>query len=514
MAFVWEACCRLNGRLTVSEGGVDLPPIPPGPAAAHAFAKPAIILPGKENDFESMLVDWVFIKRTGRYQIRGHYVGVLPEQKPPYPRSVELWRGEADTGPIEVELITVQDYLAQRGRRAAQSGIDAHVSGPAQLPPVGAVTLAVRIRNSGREPLTLQWPLDADLWIVDAAGLRVQRKPVKPTGDDQAVVIPSGGEWTQGFPVSATDLNGGPFGEYRVFVDFPAKGGRLRTPSQPHPLHWEIDSVAAAALMNDAAAGSTSNPRNLPLRVLRQYLALLEPVLSNVTESSLSAAAAPLRGQLRLAACLRELPVQTGRATLRIAAEPGGHWRFSEPLVLRCATGEPLEQLQAVAAVRRHLNLEFATRLQPTDVTTAGDLQAVSAILQTAAPDFAAPPRFIANAPANTIAGSVTFPAAPPPANLVLRLTRRGDRVIAAVDRKLAESPGQPSLVPAGDLMTMDFQPVAAVADLDTLLADGKLPAPQTVIVTDRDLPWNTIYPWLEPLLRRAWQVDLVSAPK
>ena len=63
LAFVWEACCRLNGRLVVSQDGRDLPRIPPGPASAHAFAKPAIILPGRENGFESMLADWVFIQR-------------------------------------------------------------------------------------------------------------------------------------------------------------------------------------------------------------------------------------------------------------------------------------------------------------------------------------------------------------------------------------------------------------------------------------------------------------------
>ncbi|WP_414661990.1 hypothetical protein [Horticoccus sp. 23ND18S-11] len=512
MAFVWEACCRLNGRLIVSQGGVDLPPIPPGPAAAHAFAKPAIILPGRENAFESMLADWVFITRTGRYQLRGRYVGVMPEQKPPYPRSVELWRGEADTPPVAVELVSVPDYLTQRDARSARRGIEAAVTGPDRLPALGAATFHVRVRNTGKEPLPLTWPLDADLWLVDDAGIRVYRSPNKPAGAEQVTVLAPGADQTFPFPVAAADLNGGAFGAYQVFIDFPARPGLARVPAAAHRIRWQLGASETVALLNAAAAGTTTATRNAPLLLVRRYLAALEPVLAGLPDDSLSPAAATLRRQLQVAATLRTLPATAGRVSLRIDVRPGGTWHLAEPSVAGSVSGTPGEQLQALVGARRHLGLELATNVRPTAGVTVGDAVNASTSIAAASADFAAPPRLIADAAPGAVSGSVAFTATPPPANLVLRVTGRADALKVTAARQLPAPGAAASLAAPAAFGALAYAPLADAVALEALLNDGKLPAPQVVIVADSAIRWSALAPWLDAFLRRGWQVDLTVA--
>jgi hypothetical protein len=512
LAFVWEACCRLNGRITVSQGGIDLPPIPPGPNSAHQFAKPAIIRPQAEQSFESLLADWVFLTNSGRYEIRGRYVGVVPEQKPPVPRSIELWRGQAETAPASVALLTVNDYLAQRDARVAKRGLDATLTGPTRLPPLGETNLLLRLRNTGSAPLSIRWPLEARLWIVDDAGLRVFRAPTKPVGSDELLTIAPGAERMQSFPVSAADLNGGRFGNYRVFVDFPGTNGQTRVPSVAHEIRWKLEAGEVAGLLNDAAAGSSVGARNAPLRLLRQYLASLEATLAGLPDSGLSEKAATLRQQLRLAACLHDLPMRAGRADLRIEVLAGGRWKFAEPSVLRCVTGPPEEQLRSVMGVRRHLGLELAAKLLPSDDATVADVLAASRTLTEITGDFAAP-RFIADAPTNVVPGSVAFPTAPTPANFILRLRASSGGAAAEVARKLMEGSTVGGMFQPEELKAASFQPVAGPESLETLCKDGKLTSVQVLVLADRSLRWPQIKPWLEPLLKHGWQFDLAAMP-
>ena len=75
LAFMWEGCCRLNGRLTVTKEGEVLAPIPSGQALAHMFAKAERLNPGVGRDFDTFLSDWVVLKETGAYSLQGRYVG-------------------------------------------------------------------------------------------------------------------------------------------------------------------------------------------------------------------------------------------------------------------------------------------------------------------------------------------------------------------------------------------------------------------------------------------------------
>ncbi len=511
LAFTWEACCRLNGRLTVRKDGVELPPIPPGPNSAHQFAKPAIIRAQSEQAFESQLADWVFLTNSGRYEISGRYIGVLPEQQPPVPRSIALWRGEVSTRPETVTLVSVGEYLGQRADRVKRTGIDAAVTGPERLPALGEMPLTVNVTNVGSSPLNFRWPLDADLWFVDEGGIRVHRAPVKPVGDDEAVALPSKGAWSRSFNVSTADLGGAGFGGYRVFVDFPATtNGRPRVASTVHPLRWTLGAAEVATLLNDASHGSAVGARNAPLRVLRQYLGSIETALTSMGDPALSPKAEDLRKQLATAAKLRGLPARAGRVDLRIRVVAGGDWRIDEPVVVRAVAGSAADQLRTVMAARRHLGLEVASNLQPEDLATVNDLAAVSSSLVQSTPDLATAPRFVADAPTNMVPGSLTFLAHAVPANFVLRLQRQTDGSLRAA---VALSSMGAGLIKPEMLATTDFRPFARPSDVAAMLNESGRPAVQALVLASGGVTWRELKPWIASLLERGLQVDLSLLP-
>jgi hypothetical protein len=490
LAFVWEACCRLNGRLDIRHDGQAMPTIPPGPGTAHQFAKPAIIGPTSEQQFESMLADWAFLTNSGRYEISGRYVGVVEGQRPPVPASIALWREQAVTPPTTIALLTVPDYLAQRQQRSAVRGLEATVTAPDALPPVGPATFEVRIHNTSPKPLSLHWPLDGDLWLVDHAGLRIFRSPTKPDVTAKELTLAPGASVTEAFPVSVDDLNSAPLGDYGVFIDFPERDGKPRVPSMLHPVTWNPGSAEVAGLLGAAADGRSVGARNAPLRRLRQYLAALSPTLSRIPTNDLSAKAGRLRHDLLLADCLADLPTRTGRATLQAEALPGGTWGFTEPAVLRCTQGSAAEQLAAVTSVRRHLGLEIAINLHPLPSATVDDLIVAARTIESASDDLATAPRFITDAPTNIVAGTISFPKEAPKAELRFRIAAG-----KATFWNVAEAARQ----------------FTVVAELVSTMESLKSTA-QPLVQCDSKLRWSELEPWLRPLLQRGFQLDLVVA--
>ncbi len=511
LAFTWEACCRLNGRLTVRKDGVEQPRIPPGPNSAHQFAKPAIIRAQTEQAFESQLADWVFLTNSGRYEISGRYIGVLPEQQPPVPRSMALWRGEVSTAPEQVTLVSVAEYLGQRTDRVKRSGIDAAITGPERLPALGDIPLMIGVTNAGSAVVRFRWPLDADLWFVDSGGIRVHRAPMKPAGDDEVVDLPPKGGWSRSFNVAAADLGGAAFGDYTVFVDFPATtNGRPRVASTAHSLRWSLGATEVAALLNDAARGSGVGARNAPLRVLREYLGLIKTTLASMTGPPLNAKADDLRRQLVTAAKLRDLPTRSGRVDLRIRVMPGGDWRIDEPVVARAVAGSAADQLRAVMAARRHLGLEMAANLQPDESATVRDVTAVTAGLGQLTSDMAAAPRFIAEAPTNMVPGSLTIQSGAVPANLVLRLQRQTDGSVRA---SVAKAPPGVAMLKPENLAAAKFDFIADKSGVSAPIRDGSVSAVQALVLASGDLSWSEVRSWLDPLLGRGLQVDLSVLP-
>ena len=511
LAFTWEACCRLNGRMTVRKEGVELPPIPPGPNSAHQFAKPAIIRGQSEQAFESQLADWVFLTNSGRYEISGRYIGVLPEQQQPVPRSIALWRGEVSTRPEAVTLVSVAEYLGQRADRVKRSGIDAAVTGPERLPALGEMALTANVTNVGSTPLNFRWPLEADLWFVDSGGFRVHRAPMKPVGDDEAVTLPPKGVWNRSFNVAAADLGGAAFGDYRVFVDFHATtNGRPRVASAAHSLRWSLGATEVATLLNDAARGSGVGARNAPLRVLRQYLGLVETTLASMSGPALNPKADELRKQLVTAARLRDLPTRSGRAELRIRVMPGGYWRIDEPVVARAVAGSPADQLRIVMAARRHLGLEVSANLHPDESATVRDVAAVASGLGQLTADMATAPRFIAEAQTNMVPGSLTIQAMAVPANLVVRLQRQADGSVRA---SVAKALTGVAMLKPEDLTDAKFTVISEKSGVSEPIRDGTVSAVQALVLASGDLAWSEVRRWLDPLLGRGLQIDLSVLP-
>ena len=65
LAFMWEGCCRLNGRVTASLGQVTLRSEPATSTAqltAHRFARAARLLPGKPTIFETNPVSYTHLR--------------------------------------------------------------------------------------------------------------------------------------------------------------------------------------------------------------------------------------------------------------------------------------------------------------------------------------------------------------------------------------------------------------------------------------------------------------------
>jgi hypothetical protein len=80
---MWEGCCRLNGRLTVTAENQPIIPVPPVQALAHMFAKAERLEPGKPADFETRLSDWVQLRESGEYQLVGTLHRVFcPNRRP------------------------------------------------------------------------------------------------------------------------------------------------------------------------------------------------------------------------------------------------------------------------------------------------------------------------------------------------------------------------------------------------------------------------------------------------
>src|SRR5690606_1313859 len=114
LGFMWEGCCRLNGKLEVTTREGSIATTPQGTALAHMFARADRLDPGVPKEYETLVSDWVELPGTGTYALRGTYRGVLPTQVPQVPRGLGLWRDAATSEPVQLAVLSVGDYLAQR----------------------------------------------------------------------------------------------------------------------------------------------------------------------------------------------------------------------------------------------------------------------------------------------------------------------------------------------------------------------------------------------------------------
>jgi hypothetical protein len=519
VAFMWEGCCRLNGRLTVTAPGRPITPIPPGQALAHMFAKAEILHPGQPADFETRISDWVQLHESGTYRLEGHYVGVLPEQTPQVPAHLKLWRDSAQTPPIEYTVLGVTDYLAQRTERATQRQLQLELAGPTRVEPLQPSPLQLTIRNAAGSPQRMVWPNDFQLWIVDPDGQRVGHLPLPVDGTYEELVIPPGAALERAVPFDWTRLEGEPFASYKLFVDLEPVSGAPRLPSNPLDVQWQLEASEVHQLVLEASRGPRMGLRNPALKLLRVYLAELGPDLAAMDLDTAPAQARNLRDQLRLASCLKSFAPEPGRVDLTLTIPAMQRAHLSDPMIETCATHIPPVRrifpdttLEAILAVRRHLGWEVALNIQPDPDTLLDTVRYTLRSFDRFAADLATHSRALIHADSTNVPTSVTFRSHSIPATFLLRLTKPGGTVRLEFARKAA------SLIPLpqGDLFRGDeilqaaFQAVENRAVLDALLDTAMVP-PQTLVLVEPNVTWSELLDALDPILSRHISVTLVT---
>ncbi len=378
LAFMWEGCCRLNGRLNVTSAeGDPVELIPPGQALAHMFAKAERLDPGVAGEYETRISDWVRLSRSGTYRLQGRYTGVLPTQQPQVPKGLALWRAAAETGPITFTVLSVDDYLKQRAGRAKAQGLELDLHGDDVVTPPRAVQLNLRLSNPGSQGQSVVWPDDFQFWLVDDAGQRVMNVPVYFEGTRVEWSLAAGEDLSHRIELDPTRFfEGVPFGDYRMFVDLSARDGQaLRVPSNPLPLHWRLEDGVVRSLGEQAAAGSKLGFRNAPLKLLRVYLGEIGGALEKAGDEAADPKARELALELWRAGQLKPLAPRPGTVAWPLRLRPDGSWLMELAELERVATMLPEpSRLPELYGLRRHLGWTVEFTLEPEAGVTMADL--------------------------------------------------------------------------------------------------------------------------------------------
>ena len=515
LGFMWEGCCRVNGRLTISKDGNVVAPIPPGQTLAHMFAKAEVLAPGKSRDFDSFLSDWVVLPETGTYELHGRYTGVLDFQKPQVPRGVELWRAAAETATNRLSVISVTDYLKEREVRTQKRGLTLALSGPLKFPLLGSADWSLNIINSSTAPRTFRWPDDFSVWVINAQGFRETAVPSDLDGEYAEVTLQPGQHLNKHFKLDYSRMEGEPLGRYQLFIDLKtAADGSPRVPSNPLPLLWESSAADVAQLVTKAASGSKAGLRNPALKFLRVYLRELEPQLKTAQLPATETKAVELLDELRLAAVVKASAPQPGRKDWGIQLMASGTWQLGDPQVRAAfpAGTTPANQAQQLVNVRRHLGLEMSFTLQPDAQATAATWFTAAGALIPLQSELTAPVHLRALPQSTNNTGIVNVRLEATPANVVILLRRspEGLQKQAAVKLPTPQSTATTTLFAAGDLKSMVT--VTSGKQLLELISNPALRAPQIQVFCPVDTTLAELQQALAPIWAKVNQVDLVLA--
>ena len=397
LGFMWEGCCRLNGRLdvtTVATSG-PLETAPVGQALAHMFAKADRLEPGIAKEYDTKVGDWVSLPGTGRYRLQGTYRGVLPTQFPQVQRGLSLWRDAATSRAVELSVLSVADYLAQREERVGRGRRRVTLTGPNRLSPLEPARFVIRVENLGNVERRLVWPDDAALWVVDAKGRR--GAPMAAIGGATTHrVLPPDGVMELAFTIAPDRFESEPLGDYTLFVDLgEGRDGEPRVPSNVLSLAWRLGAAEVEALVREAAKGAGTGGRNAALKTLRVYLGDVGPELATLDRSRLDERARGLAGRLELASRLRPVSPKPGEVGIAVTVGAQGEMGWVEPVfakILGAIGGGVRSQARELASVRRHLGWELTPVLVPADDTTLAGLLGAGDGLMADASDWTGPP--------------------------------------------------------------------------------------------------------------------------
>lgn len=407
LGFMWEGCCRLNGKLEVRRVGTELPTVPPGQALAHMFAKADRLDPGIAKEYDTRVSDWVQLPGTGTYDLRGTYRGVLPTQFPQVPRGLALWREAAVSPVVRLEVLSVEDYLAERGDRVRRGGLRVSLEGPAHLSPLEPRRWRVTFENQGDRSRRIPWPDGLALWVIRNGSDRVAPAAVL-TGPTEMLEVPTGTALSREFEVEPDRFEGEAFDDYVWFVDVASLEGRPRVPSNPHPVTWRWSAEELRDLVHAAARGAGTGARNAPLKRLRVHLGEVGHALDELHRRETDPAAAALAGRLAFAARIRPLRPTPGLVVFRCRMEPDGTVGWESPRLTEALTdtdrdtearraggtspdGAWESSLTSILGVRRHLGWEVGVEVVPAPATPLSHLHQVAARLEAHLGDLSGP---------------------------------------------------------------------------------------------------------------------------
>ena len=395
LAFMWEGCCRLNGRVTASLGQTTLhsePVTSPAQLTAHRFARAARLLPDQPTVFETNLGDWLNIDHSGDYLLAARYTGLLDNQQPKLTPGWQLWGQSANSKPIEATLLTPPDYVAKRTKLSQESGLTLGFTKRKKWKPIDGMQFDLTFKNQSGEPMTLAWPSAFGLWILEANGRRVPLTPTQIKTAPEELIIEPGSLHKKTVSIDGGALNTRPFGAYRIFVDY--KTSDHRSPSNMVDINWRLSQSQLIELLHAASGGAKTGLRNKPLKLLRLHIASLGLALDQVNLTKLDTKERRLLEELQLAAKLKPFGPKPQRITLKLSIEKDGSLQFANQALARALAnkGSNVEKLNSIAIIRRHLGWEIEVELQvKSGVTEQQAAQAVES-LKILQPQLAKPP--------------------------------------------------------------------------------------------------------------------------
>jgi hypothetical protein len=402
LAFMWEGCCRVNGRVAMKRLSAPRPPtgeIRPshlglgqgiynaacrhcklarrdtelevqtaeqGPATAHMFARAVRLNGGRTQVFPSTLENWVLLEQTGDYTLTGHYLGVHPRQQPQMPKRTQLWSGRTESGPINLSLLSVNDYLKEAAPRQIARGIRLTFGAPKAIRPFEKVALSITLENTTATNQIINWPGDASFWLVNSEGRRVTASRYAIGRFGSAITLRPNLPQEVTFDIDHELLSGQPFGEYRAFMELTQSTNQVRTPSNDALMHWQIDDAATKELLIHAAGHPAVGHRNPQLKLLRVYLLELADTLARMDLANALPKARSLLADLQQAALLKPHQKTPGRANINVRIDKRGA-ALQDPPLLKAfpAAGQTVsDALTRIAALRRHLGWSLGLNIR------------------------------------------------------------------------------------------------------------------------------------------------------
>ena len=397
LAFMWEGCCRLNGRVSATLGEVTLQSEPfsdPAQLMAHRFARAARLYPGKSVKFETGISDWLEIRKSGTYQLSARYTGLLDNQRPNVTPGWQLWRQSAVSAPVETTLLTAPDYVARRTDLAKETGLALALTKNRSWDPIEGTQLTLTLRNLSEKQISIAWPSALGLWILDANGRRVPLSLTQIKSAPEKLHIESNSQAQKIVSLDGRALESKPFGAYQVFIDY--KTGDLRTPSNTIGIDWQLDQAQLTGLLHAASGGAKTGLRNKPLKLLRLHIAALGPALGQVNPGPFDEKGQRLLQELKLAAKLKPFGPKPGLLTVRLSIEQDGSLRFANQALGQAlpSRGGIVEKLGSLTAIRRHLGWAVAVELQPKNGVTEKQASEALQSLRALQPHLAKTPVF------------------------------------------------------------------------------------------------------------------------